>query len=88
MGYTSGMKTAISMPDELFEAMEEHVRTHDMTRSRFVQEAIREYLAARRPGDLTARVNEALASMTDDELEEDRAFARAASSSALRRTEW
>ena len=76
------------MPDELFEAMEEHARSQGMTRSRLVQEAVREYLAARRPGDLTAQVNEALAAIGEDELAHDRAFARTASSTALRRAEW
>lgn len=88
MGYTLGMKTAISMPDELFEAMEKHARAHDMTRSGLVQDAIREYLASRQPGEITRQVNDALATMTDEELEEDRAFARAVSGRAFRRTEW
>ena len=88
VGYTSGMKTAISLPDELFEAMERHAELHHLTRSGLVQIAVREYLEKRQPGELTRQVNEVLATLTEAERDEDRALARAASAKALRRAEW
>lgn len=42
------MKTAISIPDELFHEVEQCARRLKVSRSRFFAEAVREYLARRR----------------------------------------
>jgi predicted transcriptional regulator len=56
------VKTAISIPDELFREVERCSRRLKMSRSRLFAEAVREYLARRRfPPDATAAWNEVIA---------------------------
>jgi predicted DNA-binding protein len=57
-GYTSGVKTAISLPDPLFEAAEQLARQLGKSRSQLYAEALREYLERRRGEDITRRLNE------------------------------
>jgi metal-responsive CopG/Arc/MetJ family transcriptional regulator len=52
------MKTAISIPDPLFNAAEEAARRLDISRSELFARALEEYLAARREDDVTRRLNE------------------------------
>jgi predicted transcriptional regulator len=55
------MKTAISIPDELFREVERRSRQLKISRSRLFAEAVREYLARRRlPLDATAAWNEVI----------------------------
>ena len=57
-GYTSAVKTAISIPDELFREVELCSRRFKVSRSRLFADAVREYLARRRfPPDATAAWN-------------------------------
>ncbi|MGI0148390.1 MAG: hypothetical protein ACREDF_02500 [Thermoplasmata archaeon] len=44
-----GMKTAISVPDDLFKRADHLAKTQKQTRSRLYSEAIREYLARHEP---------------------------------------
>lgn len=60
-GYTPGMKTAISIPDELFSRAEEMARKTGKSRSQLYQEALSEYLLRRDPGALTQAMDAALA---------------------------
>lgn len=55
------MKTAISIPDPLFNAAEEAARRLDISRSELFARALEEYLAARREEDITQRLNEVYA---------------------------
>jgi metal-responsive CopG/Arc/MetJ family transcriptional regulator len=52
------MKTAISLPDSLFEAAEQLARELGKSRSQLYAEALREYLEKRRDEDITRRLNE------------------------------
>ena len=52
------MKTAISLPDPLFEAAEQLARELGKSRSQLYAEALREYLEKRRDEDITRRLNE------------------------------
>ena len=52
------MKTAISIPDEVFDAAEEMAERLGMSRSQFYVTAIREYLESHRSRGVTARLNE------------------------------
>jgi metal-responsive CopG/Arc/MetJ family transcriptional regulator len=52
------MKTAISLPDPLFEAGERLARQLGKSRSQLYAEAIRAYLERHRDEDITARLNE------------------------------
>ena len=47
--YTTSMKTAVSLPDDVFQAAERHARKTRKSRSRLYAEALAEYLA--RHGD-------------------------------------
>ena len=60
-GYTRPMKTAISLPDELFHQIDRCSRQLKVSRSRLLADAAREYLARRRlPIDATAAWNEVI----------------------------
>lgn len=52
------MKTAISLPDPLFEAAERLARQLGKSRSQLYAEALREYLERHRDEDITRRLNE------------------------------
>ena len=52
------MKTAVSLPDLLFEAADQLVRQLDKSRSQLYAEALREYLERHHDEDITRRLNE------------------------------
>jgi metal-responsive CopG/Arc/MetJ family transcriptional regulator len=55
------MKTAVSIPDELFSRADEMARRTGKSRSQLYQEALSEYLLRRDPGAVTQAMDEALA---------------------------
>jgi predicted transcriptional regulator len=55
--YTSGMKTAISLPDELFRRAEQYTRRVKKTRSCLYSDAMREYLDRHSVDEVTQRMN-------------------------------
>ena len=55
------MKTAISIPDEIFEAAEELAERLGVSRSELYATAVAEYVAAQRSRGVTARLNEVYA---------------------------
>ncbi len=55
------MKTTISVPDELFEEIEEVAKKNHYSRSELFVIAVREYLKKRRPRRLFAALNQAYA---------------------------
>jgi metal-responsive CopG/Arc/MetJ family transcriptional regulator len=55
------MKTAISIPDDLFESAEELAQQLGVSRSELYATAVAEYLAKFRGEDITARLNEVYA---------------------------
>lgn len=59
------MRTAISLPDELFKRMDRLASRRRVSRSRVVQDALRKYLAMNEP-DLTRRINDALRGATKE----------------------
>jgi metal-responsive CopG/Arc/MetJ family transcriptional regulator len=78
------MKTAVSVPDELFLAAERQARRTRKSRSQLYAEALSEYLARHAPDEVTAamdRVVERLGESGDP-------FVTAASSRVLGRSEW
>lgn len=84
MGYTLGMKTAISIPDDLFERAEQLARTLKMSRSGLYTQAVREYVARHSEDAITAALN----AVIDDGAEEDLEMIRAQAAHILRRVEW
>lgn len=83
-GYTRGMKTAVSIPDEVFAGAERLARRSKRSRSRIYTEALREYLARHSPEEVTEAVNRACSAI--GEIRDP--FVTAAASRVLARTEW
>ena len=81
------MKTAISIPDDLFREADRAARRLGKSRSQLYGEAVKEYLV-RREGDAITeamnRVMEEVGSSPDGSRE----FVRRAARRVLRRTEW
>ena len=78
------MKTAISLPDDLFESADELAERLGVSRSELYAEAVAEYLAKHRDEDLTARLNEVYA---DEASGVDPAL-RSAQARSLGPSEW
>jgi metal-responsive CopG/Arc/MetJ family transcriptional regulator len=57
-GYTQGVKTAISIPDELFDAAEAASRRLGVTRSELYTRAVRAWLAADSDDEVRRRLDE------------------------------
>jgi metal-responsive CopG/Arc/MetJ family transcriptional regulator len=66
-GYTGRMKSAISVPDEVFALVEERAAALGMSRSEFFTRAARHYLAQLDADSLTGQVDAALALIGTDE---------------------
>jgi hypothetical protein len=58
LGYDAGMKTAISIPDDVFESADELAEEMGVTRSHLYATAVAEYVAKYRASDVTATLNE------------------------------
>ena len=56
--YTWGMKTAVSLPDPLFEEADRLARQLGKSRSQLYADALRQYLERYRDEDITRRLNE------------------------------
>jgi metal-responsive CopG/Arc/MetJ family transcriptional regulator len=80
------MKTAISLPDELFDAVERIVRRSGRHRSEVYADALREYVARHTPEEMTEAINRALQEVGDSPSEYD--FAAAAARGTLENSEW
>ncbi len=78
------MKTAISLPDDLFERADRFARRVGKSRSEVFQDALREYLARRAPENLTEAINRAVAAAGKGAEE----LVSAASRQVLERAEW
>ena len=78
------MKTAVSIPDDVFKRAESLARRTKKSRSRLFSEALREYVARHSPDEVTEAMNrtyEAIGETKD-------AFVSAAARRTLERTEW
>jgi predicted transcriptional regulator len=78
------MKTAISVPDDLFTEVEQLARRLKRSRSRVYADAIREYLARHDPDAITTALNRVHADQ-DDGLDP---AVRAAGQQLLRSVDW
>jgi hypothetical protein len=78
------MKTAISLPDKLFQKAEAAAKDIGVSRSKLIQIALEEFLRRRRDEAVTAALNRSLAEHPDevDPLVQQLAL------EALKRTEW
>jgi energy-coupling factor transporter ATP-binding protein EcfA2 len=83
-GYTRGMKTAVSIPDEVFEKVERLARRARKSRSEVFSAALREYVARHAPDEVTDSLNR----VCDQIAEQNDPFVRAAARRVLEKTEW
>lgn len=82
------MKTAISVPDDIFRQGEALARQLGMSRSQLYSEALREYLWRHSSDAITEQLNRVY---SEPETEEDRAlaaFMHEAARQVLENTEW
>lgn len=56
-GYTRGMKTAVSVPDKVFQRAERLAKRLKVSRSELYSRALREYLARHAPDEVTAALD-------------------------------
>ena len=84
-GYTNGMKTAVSLPDDLFRAAERQAKRQKKSRSQLYADALAEYLARHAPEEVTAAMNRVIEQLGDEERD---AFGSAAARDVFERTEW
>ena len=61
-GYTVPMKTAISIPDEVFEAADRTAKKLGVSRSELYSTAVYEYIERHKIEDVTSRLNDLYAS--------------------------
>lgn len=78
------MKTAVSIPDELFGMAERLARRTRKSRSRLFADALREYVARRSPEKVTEAMDQSLAEIG----EEENTFVSSASRRRLEQVEW
>lgn len=79
------MKTAISLPNELFRAAEQYARRARKSRSQLYAEALAEYLARHAPDEVTEAMNRVLAELGEPGAEP---FAVEAARRVLEDVEW
>ena len=79
------MKTAISLPDEVFYAAERHAQRMQKSRSRLYAEALVEYLARHAPDEVTEAMNSVIDQLGDPVVDP---FVTVAARRVLERTEW
>lgn len=83
-GYTKGMKTAVSIPDEVFARAERFAKQAKRSRSEVFSAALREYIARHAPDEVTEamdRACEGQAGAADQ-------FGVAAARRVLEKSEW
>lgn len=79
-----GMKTAVSVPDDVFADAERLARKLKKSRSQLYSEALREYVARHTPDEVTEALDRICADLTAAEHD----FARVAARRTLRRSLW
>ena len=84
MGYTMGMKTAISLPNDVFEKAERLAKRARKSRSQLYCDALREYVARHSPDEVT----EALDRVIAENGQPEKRFVTLASAQALARVDW
>src|SRR5437667_12862078 len=84
VGYTPGMKIAVSVPDDVFEEAEQLARRMRRSRSEVYSRALAEYVARHAPDRVTEAMDRTLAEIGEAAEQ----FVRAASRRVLKRSDW
>lgn len=82
-GHTCGMKTAVSLPDEVFEGAERLARKLGRSRSELYREALIEYVARHTPAEVTEALDRVV-----EEIGTEPEGRRSAARRILERSEW
>ena len=80
------MKTAVSVPNDVFEKAERLAKREGRSRSEVYSSALREYVARHSPDELTTSIDAAIAELGDAAMPDE--FVGAAASVTLGSTEW
>jgi metal-responsive CopG/Arc/MetJ family transcriptional regulator len=80
------MKTAISIPNDLFDGAERLARRTRRSRSRLFTDALREYLARHAPDKVTESMDQAIKEIGLDDAKDE--FVSTVARRRLERTEW
>lgn len=83
-GYTRGMKTTVSIPEDVYRHVERFARRTRRSRSEVYSAALREYVNRHAPDEVTEAMNRVCAE-TDTGAED---FGTAAARHVLERSEW
>lgn len=78
------MKTALSIPDDVFQGAERLARRTKKSRSRLYSDALREYVARHATDEVTEAMNRVCAELGDSKD----SFVSAATRRVLERSEW
>lgn len=78
------MKTAVSIPDDVFEKVERFARRTKRSRSEVFSTALREYIARHAPDEVTDAINRAVDEIGDQKDD----FVAVAARRVLEKTEW
>jgi antitoxin MazE6 len=84
-GYTVRMKTAISIPDDVFRRAERAAKRLGISRSELYTKAITDFLGVRRDSAVTASYDEAFGEANEDDVAR---FRRANTTKQLLAVEW
>lgn len=82
--YTPGMKTAVSIPDDIFQKAEKLAKRGQRSRSEVFTAALGEYVARHAPDEVTNAMNQVCDAVGD----QSDAFVKAASRRTLSKSEW
>jgi hypothetical protein len=78
------MKTAISIPDDLFAEADRLAKAQHKSRSRLYGDAVREYVARHSPEQITETLDRVCEQLAPDDAD----FATRAARQVLQRTDW
>jgi metal-responsive CopG/Arc/MetJ family transcriptional regulator len=82
------VKTAVSIPDAIFEKGEAAAKRLKLSRSELYARAVEAYVDSHSSDEVTAAMNAALAQLTDEEREEGLDVIRAGARQTMKRTPW
>ena len=83
-GYTFGMKTAVSIPDDVFQKAERFAKRANRSRSEVFAAALREYVSRHSPDEITYAMDRVCSELGEQGDE----FVSAAGQRLLRKTKW
>jgi metal-responsive CopG/Arc/MetJ family transcriptional regulator len=87
-GYTKSMKTAVSIPDDVFQGAERLARRSRKSRSELYADAVREYIARHGAAEVTEAYDALVRDLGQEQYSDQAAFTRKAADLTLSRSEW